>query len=66
MATEGDVPELPPAVSPVDDASGLDARPGPRDGETPGPRRHLSARVRQFIRAVRDSDRAAVEEGVYG
>jgi hypothetical protein len=41
MATEGNVPEPPPAV-----------------------RRHLSARVRQFILAVRDSDRAAVEEGV--
>ena len=64
MATEGDAPELPPAVSPEDDASGRYARPGTRTGETPGPRRHLSARVRQFIQAVRDSDRAAVEEAV--
>jgi hypothetical protein len=38
------------------------------EGNVPEPppeaRRHLSARVRQFILAVRDSDRAAVEEGV--
>ncbi len=63
MATEGDMPELPPAVSPQDDASGRYARPGTRAGETPG-RRHLSARVRQLIQAVRDNDRAAVEEAV--
>jgi hypothetical protein len=34
------------------------------EGNVPEPRRHLSARVRQYILAVRDSDRAAVEEGV--
>ncbi|MFY9864313.1 MAG: hypothetical protein WAK58_10890, partial [Trebonia sp.] len=64
MATEGDVPELAPAVSPEGDASGGYARPGTRLGETPGRRRHLSARVRQFIEAVRDNDRAAVEEAI--
>src|SRR5271170_7089142 len=64
MATEGDVPELAPAVSPEGDASGPYARPGTRVDEAPGPRRHLSARVRQLIQAVRDNDRAAVEEAV--
>ena len=64
MATEGTVPELPPAVPAEDDAPGPDARPGTRAGEAPGPRRHLSARVRRFIQAVRDSDSAAVEEAV--
>src|SRR5580693_4573926 len=64
MATEGNVPEQPPAVSPEADASGLNARPGIRVGEAPGPRRHLSVRVRQVIQAVRDSDREAVEEAV--
>src|SRR6202451_2858114 len=64
MATEGNLPEHPPAVSPEDDASGLYPRTGTRGGEAPGPRRHLSARVRRFIQAVRDSDRAAVEEAV--
>ena len=42
----------------------LYARPGTRDGEAPGQRRRLSARVRRLIQAVRDSDRAAVEEAV--
>ena len=64
MATEGNVPEQPPPVSPEEDASSLNARPGIRDGEAPGQRRRLSARVRQFVRAVGDSDRAAVEEAV--
>jgi hypothetical protein len=64
MATEGSVPELPPAVPAEDDAPGSDARPGTRAGEAPGPRRHLAARVRRFIQAVRDSDSAAVEEAV--
>jgi hypothetical protein len=64
MATEGNVPEQPPAVSPEANASGLYARPGIRVGEAPGQRRHLSVRVRQVIQAVRDSDRAAVEEAV--
>src|SRR5580693_10247528 len=64
MATEGNAPEQPPAVSPEADASGLNARPGIRVGEAPGPRRHLSVRVRQVIQAVRDNDRAAVEEAV--
>ena len=64
MATEGNRPELPSAVPPEGDASGPDARPGTRAGEAPGPRRHLSARVRVFIQAVRDSDSAAVEEAV--
>jgi hypothetical protein len=63
MATEGNVPEPPPAVSP-EDASGPNAGTGTRADDVPGSRRHLSARVRQFIQAVRDSDRAAVEEAV--
>jgi hypothetical protein len=64
MATEGNVPEQPSGVSPKDDASGPHVRPGTAVGEAPRPQRHLSARVRQFIDAVRDSDRAAVEEAV--
>jgi hypothetical protein len=63
MATEENVPEQSPAMPP-EDASGPYARPGTRAGDAPGSRRHLSARVRQFIYAVRDSDRAAVEEAV--
>ena len=64
MATEGNVPEQPPVVSPEDDASGPYVRPGTAVGEAPRPQRHLSARVRQIIHAVRDNDRAAVEEAV--
>jgi hypothetical protein len=60
MASEGNLPEQPPAVSSEDDASGLYARTGTRGGEASG----LRARVRRFIQAVRDSDRAAVEEAV--
>jgi hypothetical protein len=63
MATEENVPEQPPALSP-EDASGPDAGTGTRADDVPGSRRHLSAWVRQFIYAVRDSDRAAVEEAV--
>jgi hypothetical protein len=64
MATEGNGPEQPPPVSPEDDGSSLNTRPGIRDGEAPGQRRRLSARVRQLIQAVGDNDRAAVEEAV--
>jgi hypothetical protein len=64
MATEGNVPEQPPRASPEDDAAGPHVGPGTAVGEAPRPQRHLSARVRQFIDAVRDSDRAAVEEAV--
>ncbi len=64
MATEGNVPEQPPSVTPEDDVSSPNARPGIRDGEAPGQRRRLPARVRQFVRAVGDSDRAAMEEAV--
>ena len=64
MATEGNVPEQPPAVSPEDDASGPIREARDRDGEAPRQQRHLSARVRQIIQAVRDNDRAAVEEAV--
>jgi hypothetical protein len=64
MATEGNVPEQPPVVSPEDDVSGPYVRPGTAVGEASRPQRHLSARVRQIIHAVRDSDRAAVEEAV--
>jgi hypothetical protein len=64
MATEGNVPEQPPGVSPEDDASGPYVGSGTAVSEAPRPRRHLSARVRQFIDAVRDSDRAVVEEAV--
>jgi len=63
MATDGNVPELPPAVSP-EDASGPYAGPGSRADDVPGPARNPSARLRQFIQAVRDNDRAAVEEAV--
>ena len=63
MATDGNVPGLPPAVSP-EDASGPYAGPGTPADDVPGPRRNLSARLRQFIQAVRDNDRAAVEEAV--
>ena len=64
MATEGNGPEQPPSVSPEEDASGLNARPGIRAGEAPRQRRRLSAWVGQLVRAVRDNDRAAVEEAV--
>jgi hypothetical protein len=64
MATEENVPEQSPAMSPEDSASGPHARPGTPVDKAPGPRRHLSARVRQFIYAVRESDHAAVEEAV--
>ena len=64
MATEGNGPEQPPPVSPEDDVSSPNTRPGIRDGEAPGQRRRLSARVRQLIQAVGDNDRAAVEEAV--
>ena len=64
MATEGNMPEPPPVVSPGDGAPGPYPRPQTHADEATGPRRHLSARVRQFIQAVRDSDRAAVEEAV--
>ena len=64
LATEGNVPEQPPGVSPEDGASRPYVRPGTAVGEAPRPQQHLSVRVRQFIRAVRDSDRAAVEEAV--
>jgi hypothetical protein len=58
------VPELPPAVPPQDDASEPDTRPAARVGQEPRQPRHLSARVGQFIQAVRDSDRVAAEEAV--
>ena len=64
MATEGNVPETPPAVSAEADAAGPHTRAATRASEAPGSRRHLSALVRQYVRAVRDSDRAAVEAAV--
>ena len=64
MATEGNAPELPPPAPPDGDAAGRPARSGPRDGEAPRQRQHLAARVGRFVRAIRDNDRAAVEEGV--
>ncbi len=64
MATEGNVPGLPPAVPPEGEAPGLYALPGTRDGEVPRQRRHLLVRARRYIQAVRESDREALEEGV--
>jgi hypothetical protein len=64
MATEGNVPELSPAMPPEDEAPDLYARPGTGDGEVPRHRQHLLVRVRRYIQAVRDGDRAALEEGV--
>jgi hypothetical protein len=50
-----------PAASPADDASSQPAPPGPAD--RPGRRRHITrAQVGQFVRAVRDSDQAVVDE----
>jgi len=64
MATEGNVPNLPPAVPPEDEAPDLYARPGTRGGEVPGQRQRLVVRARRYIQAVRDGDREALEEGV--
>jgi hypothetical protein len=58
---EGNAPER-LTVSSADDGSGQPAPPGTSGGSPPR-RRHLTrAQIEQFIRAVRDSDRAAVDE----
>jgi hypothetical protein len=64
MATEGNVPELPPAVPPENEAPDLYARPGTRGDEVPRQRQRLVVRARRYIQAVRDGDREALEEGV--
>jgi hypothetical protein len=62
MATEENAP-VPPA-GPADDSAGPHARPESGDDAAPTGRRHLWATVEQVITAVRESDRATVEEGV--
>ena len=49
------------AASPADDASSQPAPPG-RAARPPGRRRITRAQVGQFVQAVRDSDRAVVDE----
>ena len=65
MAIEGNASD-PATVSPADDASGPPAPPVADDGPPPSSRRrHITrAQVEQFIRAVRDSDQAAVDDMV--
>jgi len=62
VAIEGNVPDLPTASS-ADEASGP-AAPPVADETPPSPRRRriTRAQVEQFIRAVRDSDQAAVDD----
>jgi len=50
-----------PAASPADDASSQPA-PAGRPARPPGRRRITKAQVAQFVQAVRDSDRAVVDE----
>ena len=50
-----------PAASPADDASSQPAPPG-RAARPPRRRRITRAQVGQFVQAVRDSDRAVVDE----
>jgi len=64
MATEENMPVPPPSAEPDDDPPGPYPRPGAPDGEAPKGRRHLWVLVRQLINAVRESDRATVEEAV--
>ena len=60
MAIGGSGPERPAAPS-TDDASSRPAPPG-RAARPPGRRRITRAQVGQFVQAVRDSDRAVVDE----
>jgi hypothetical protein len=61
VAIEGNAPD-PLTASPADAGSGPPAPPGTGDGSR-APRRHITrAQVEQFIRAVRDSDQAAVDD----
>jgi hypothetical protein len=63
VAIEGNVPDLPTASS-ADEASGPPAPPVADDRPPPSPRpRHITrAQIERFIRAVRDSDQAAVDD----
>ena len=62
MATEGNAPE-PRAASVGDDSSG--PSPAPGTSQTPATRRVAQrAQLRRIVRAVRDSDRAAVDDAV--
>jgi hypothetical protein len=64
MTIEGNAPELPPALPAGADASGEPARPDV-GREAPTSRRAARrAKARGLIRAIRDSDLAAVEQGV--
>lgn len=61
VAIEGNAPER-PTESSADDGSSQPAPPGTGDGSPP-PRRHKRrAQVERFVQAVRDSDRAVVDE----
>jgi len=62
MAIEGDAPELPSAL-PAADASG-DPALAAAGSEVPGARPGIPARMGQLLRALRDSDLAAVDEAV--
>ena len=62
MAIEGNAPELPSAL-PAADASADPAVAG-AGSEVPGPRPGIPARMGQLVRALRDSDLAAVDEVV--
>jgi hypothetical protein len=64
MATEGNAPGLPPPVLPDGDPPGPTPPPGTRDGPAAGAHRHAWTWVKQAVKAVRDSDRAAVEDAV--
>ena len=64
MAIEGDAPKLPIEPPSDDEASGQPAPARTGDGP-PAPRRHITrAQVGRLIQAIRDSDRAAVDETV--
>jgi hypothetical protein len=64
VATEGDAPKLPAEPPSEDDASSQPTLSETGDG-SPAPRRHITRiQVERFIRAVRDSDQAAVDDMV--
>jgi hypothetical protein len=65
VAIEGNTPELPAALPADGDASGESGPPGTRAEVSPRSRRAARrARAERVIRAVKDSDFTAVEEGV--
>ncbi len=61
MAIEGNAPERPTASS-ADDGSSRPAAPGTGGGSAPRQRHLTRAQIERFIQAVRDSDRAVVDE----